>query len=161
MYKHKFMIGLLLFLNGCSFWAVRPELEYRVDVEPVISLSDQEAFYEDPSDSTFVWSKEGLIVKVKFYSDQMLDERFDPKVSPYTLTGWVDPLKGYTPPLWTTFEVTVINRTRERVELDPTQAVLRMKNGEYYFCRQGVGRLVSMTIPFLFNSMVPLILRSK
>ena len=73
----------------------------------------------------------------------MLDERFDPKVSPYTLTGWVDPLKGYTPPLWTTFEVTVINRTRERVELDPTQAVLRMKNGEYYFCRQGVGRLVS------------------
>ncbi|MEE3234439.1 MAG: hypothetical protein VX294_09755 [Candidatus Latescibacterota bacterium] len=142
-YMLNFIFALLIMFGGCSLLPPRQHLVYRVDVDPVLSSGKQETFYEDPSDSTFVWSKEGLIVKVKFYDDQMLDKRFDPKVSPYTLSGWVDPIKGYTPPLWTAFEVTVINRTRERVELDPTQAVLRMDNGEYYFCRQGVGRLIS------------------
>jgi hypothetical protein len=139
-----FLLGLLIFFSGCSLLPPpRPQLEYSVSVDPVLPSGNQEVFYEDPSDTTFVWSKQGLIIKIKFYNDEMLDKRFDPKVSPYTLTGWTDPMKGYTPPLWTAFEVTVINRTRERVELDPTQAVLRMDNGEYYFCRQGVGRLIS------------------
>jgi hypothetical protein len=45
----------------------------------------------------------------------------------------------YTPPLWTVFEVTVINRTRERVELDPTRTFLRLDNGRRLLSRQGVG----------------------
>ncbi len=122
---------------GCALTPL-PVQKYSIEAQAIPPQGDSE-FYEDPVDSTIVWSKEGLLVKVRFYNDEMLDERFDPRVSPYTLTGWTDPRLGYTPPLWTTFEVTIINRTRERVELDPTQAILRLDNGNYYYCRQGVG----------------------
>ncbi len=128
---------LLLACAGCSL-PPQPIIEYRVEAAPI--MPDRSTlYYEDPVDSTIVWSKEGLQLKVRFYNDAMLDERFEPKVSPYTLTGWVDPHIGYTPPLWTTFEITVINRTRERVELDPTRVILRLDNGNFFYCRQGVG----------------------
>jgi hypothetical protein len=69
----------------------------------------------------------------------MLDAVYDPRYSPYTLTGVkVDGL-DYTPPAWTVFEITVINRTRERVEFDPTQAILRLDDGRKFYCREGVG----------------------
>jgi hypothetical protein len=133
------LIGSLLILvcAGCALQR-RPVLEYLVEAFPIQPEGNAE-FYKDQVDSTFVWSEDGLQVKVRFLNDPMLDERFDPAVSPYTLTGWVDPNLGYTPPLWTTFEVTIINRTRERVELDPTQVVLRLDTGNFYYCRQGVG----------------------
>lgn len=124
-------------LAGCALTAP-PVLKYSVEAK-AIRPAGESAYYEDPVDSTIVWSKDGLQIKVRFYNDEMLDERFNPRVSPYTLTGWEDPQLGYTPPLWTTFEVTVINRTRDRVELDPTQAILRLDNGNFYYCRQGVG----------------------
>lgn len=128
---------LLPALAGCAYFRSIPELVYEVEATPV--LPESETFYSDPIDSSVVWSQSGVQVKVKFFNDRMLDERYPPKFSPYTLTGWKDPRKGYTPPLWTTFEITVINRTRESVELDPTRAVLRLDNGHFYYCRQGVG----------------------
>lgn len=136
---------LLLAAGGC---APAPQLRYYIDVTAVMP---QEAgvYYVDPIDSSSVWAKGGLQVKVRFMDDHMLDEEYDPKISPYTLTGWTDPEKGYTPPQWTTFEVTVINRTRERVELDPTQVVLRLDNGNFYYCAQGVG--VYKELPHYFN----------
>lgn len=132
--------GLWLLATGCALQSVLvppPELEYYVEAKPV--LPEGEVYYLDPIDSSVVWSQEGLQVKVKFFNDQMLDAQYNPKVSPYTLTPWKDPRLGYTPPLWTVFEVTVINRTRDRVELDPTQVVLRLDNGNFYYCRQGAG----------------------
>jgi len=128
------LLWLAAALSGCS---VPPQLRYHVEVDPVIPAVG--SYYIDPIDSSVVWGHEGLQVKIRFFDDEMLDAEFDPKVSPYTLTGWTDPKKGYTPPLWTAFEVTVINRTRERVELDPTQVVLRLDDGNHYYCRQGVG----------------------
>ncbi len=136
-----------LLVAGCSL-PPQPVLKYQVQATPIIP-SGESVFYQDPVDSTIVWSKEGLQLKVRFYNDEMLDARFDPQVSPYTLTGWSDPVLGYTPPLWTTFEITVINRTRERVELDPTQAILRLDNGNHLYCRQGVG--VWKTLPHYYD----------
>ena len=131
------LVCLGLLLGGCALLVPPPQLVYHVEVEPV--LPEGEEYYIDPIDSSVVWSKEGILVKVRFYNDQMLDAQYDPRVSPYTLTGWKDPELGYTPPLWTVFEVTVINRTRERVELDPTQTILRLDNDQFYYCRQGAG----------------------
>lgn len=130
--RHIICVGLL---SGCAMTAL-PELEYYVRADVV--LPQGETYYIDPIDSTVVWNQEGVQVKVRFYNDEMLDARF-PEYSPYTLKGWKDPQLNYTPLLWTTFEITVINRTHTRVELDPTNLVLRLDNGRHYYCRQGVG----------------------
>lgn len=141
--KTTIYIGLasaVLLGSGCAWrssFEARPEVEYYAEAKPI--LPEGETYYVDPIDSSVVWSQEGIQVKVKFFNDQMLNAQYNPKVSPYTLYPWKDPRLGYTPPLWTVFEVTVINRTRERVELDPTQARLWLDNGNYYFCRQGAG----------------------
>ncbi|MEW6754300.1 MAG: hypothetical protein AB1505_25450 [Candidatus Latescibacterota bacterium] len=130
-------------LGGCAL-TPPPELRYRIAVEPVLPPGG--AYYVDPVDSSVVWSREGLQVKVRFLTDAQLDQRFDPRRSPYTLTGWRPVSRfsraarlGYTPPLWTAFEVTVFNRTLEGVELDPTQVVLRLDDGRFYYCAEGVG----------------------
>ncbi len=111
--------------------------EYFIDLESV--LPDGDTYYIDPIDSSVVWSEQGVQVKVKFYDDAMLDAEYGTQFTPYTLTGVEIPGLDYTPPLWTVFEVTVINRTRERVELDPTQTILRLDDGSRLLCRQGVG----------------------
>ena len=137
------LCGLLFLTAGCSVLrfleeAAAPEREYYIHLEPVLPAGDE--YYIDAIDSSVVWSQGGVQVKVRFFDDKMLDAAYDPRYSPYTLTG--TDVKGfdYTPPLWTTFEVTVINRTRERVEFDPTQVALRTDGGEKYLCRQGVGQ---------------------
>ena len=141
----KYIQGLLCLVllagGGCASIRSLGSLshqEYYIQIEPV--LSGTEVYYVDAIDSSVVWSEEGIQVKVKFYDDEMLDAEYDPRWTPYTLTGVEIPDLDYTPPLWTVFEITVINRTRERVELDPTQAILRLDNGGKYYCRQGVGR---------------------
>ena len=141
---------LMLLSWGCSL-TPRPEVRYQVEVAP--RLPAEGRYYIDPIDSSVVWSEEGVQVKVRFFDDQRLDAEYDPRTSLYTLTGWepINPFlkQQYTPPLWTVFEVTVINRTRESVELDPTQVLLRLDNGGHYYCAQGVG--VYIQYPYYFN----------
>jgi len=108
----------LLWLGGCSL-TFPSRLQHFVEADPV--LPESATYYLDPIDSSLVWSLEGVQVKVKFYNDEMLDAEYDPRYSPYTLTGWTHPELGYIPPLRTVFDITLINRTRDRVELDPTQ----------------------------------------
>ena len=132
---HLLWMGLLVGLVGCSLRAA-PNLQYIVSMEP--RLPEGSTYYIDPLDSSVVWSREGVQVKVRFHDDEMLDRQF-PADSPFTLKGWTHPVLGFTPPLWTTFEITVINRTRPRVELDPTTLVLRADNGQRFRCRQGAG----------------------
>lgn len=129
-------VALLAGIWGCAVTPA-PQLEHRIAVQP--QLPEGGTYYIDPIDSSVVWSLEGVQIKVRFYDDRMLDRKFPTDASPFTLKGWKHPLLGYTPPLWTTFEITVINRTRPRVELDPTQLILRLDNGQRYYCRQGVG----------------------
>lgn len=130
----------LLCLPGCAWLRSLegpPIREYYIDADPVLAEGGE--YYVDPIDSSVVWSQGGVQVKVKLMTDKVLDERFDPRYSPYTLTTVDVPGYDYTPPLWTTFEITVINRTRDRVEFDPTQVVLRTDEGRRFRNRQGVG----------------------
>ena len=134
------LLCLALATGGCATLKSlesHSQREYFIKLEPI--LPDGETYYIDPIDSSVVWSEQGVQVKVKFYDDAMLDAEYDPRVTPYTLTGVEIPGLDYTPPLWTVFEVTVINRTRERVELDPTQTILRLDDGSRLLCRQGAG----------------------
>ena len=139
----KFIHGLLclaMVAGGCATLRSLESQSYReyyIDVDSV--LPDTEAYYIDPIDSSVVWSEQGIQVKVKFYDDAMLDAEYDIRFTPYTLTEVEIPDLDYTPPLWTVFEVTVINRTRERVELDPTRTILRLDDGSRLISRQGVG----------------------
>lgn len=133
-------LAVALLGAGCSWIRLlesQPRREYYIRLEPVLPAGDE--YYIDPIDSSVVWSQEGVQVKVKLFDDRMLDVEFDPRYSPYTLTGVDVPGFDYTPPLWTTFEVTVINRTRERVEFDPTKAIVYTDTDRKLRCRQGAG----------------------
>ena len=139
--KHiRILLCVALAVGGCATLRSlesHGQREYFIELEPV--LPDGETYYTDPIDSSVVWSEQGVQVKVKFYDDAMLDAEYGTRFTPYTLTGVEIPGLDYTPPLWTVFEVTVINRTRERVELDPTQTILRLDDGRRLLCRQGAG----------------------
>ncbi|MYF93742.1 MAG: hypothetical protein F4184_17290 [Gemmatimonadetes bacterium] len=139
--KHiRVLLCLALAAGGCATLRSlesHSQREYFIELEPVLPAGD--TYYIDPIDSSVVWSEQGVQVKVKFYDDVMLDAEYDVRFTPYTLTGVEIPGLDYTPPLWTVFEVTVINRTRERVELDPTQTILRLDDSSRLLCRQGAG----------------------
>ena len=139
-----------LLIVGCALTPA-PHLAYYLEADPV--LPEGEEYYIDPVDSSVVWSREGVQVKVQLLTDGDLDAEYDPDTSPFTLTGVEVPygrypahppedpgLYGsYTPPLFTVFDITVINRTRERVEFDPTQVTLRLDDGRFFRCSQGAG----------------------
>jgi hypothetical protein len=115
-----------------------PERKYSIRVEPVLPAGSS-AYYIDPLDSSIVWSQEGIILKVKPLSDDDLNREYAKGVNPFTLGNWKDPEKGYTPPLYTVFQITVINQTRERVEFDLTRVVLKTDMGWKFHCHQGSG----------------------
>ena len=139
----KYITGLLclaFLAGGCATLKSlesQSQREYYIDVDA--DLPDSPSYYIDQIDSSAVWSERGVQVKVKFYTDAMLDAEYGVDYTPYTLTGVEIPDLDYTPPLWTVFEVTVINRTRERIELDPTSTYLRLDDGSRLLSRQGVG----------------------
>lgn len=134
------LLGMLSLtcIVGCGLIPKPKHREYFVNTQPQI-WEDTPSYYVDPVDSSMVWSKGGVVVKIRHLDDKALNEQFDPKVNPYTFGDWIHPELGYTPPLWTVFHVTIINRTRERVELDPTSTTLEFDTGEVYYSRQGAG----------------------
>ena len=127
---HVFLF-LVLVAGGCATLRSlesHSQQEYFIELEPVLPAG--ETYYIDPIDSSVVWSEQGIQVKVKFYDDAMLDAvNTAPALRPIRSRGSKFPGLDYTPPLWTVFEMTVINRTRERVELDPTQTILHLEDG--------------------------------
>ena len=80
---------------------VPPQLEYDLHVMPVLPEGRGD-YTIDPDDSSMVFSKEGILIKIRHLSDPELNERFPPlydgrHVNPY-IRGEIDPEKGYTPP---------------------------------------------------------------
>ena len=134
-------------LFGCA-GLIPKDLKYTVHMEPVLPEGRRD-YFVDVEDSSFVFSKEGVLVKVRHMTDDELDRRFPPlfdgrHVNPYT-HNMKDPETGYIPPRFTVFEVTVVNLTYAKVEFDPAKAVLLTDTGEehkYYDPgRQGAGPL--------------------
>lgn len=92
-------------------------------------------FFIDLEDSSTVFSKEGLLIRVRYLDDAELNERFPPlfdgrQINPYTRQE-KDPERGYVLPRFTVFELTITNNTYAKVELDPARAVM-IADGETY-----------------------------
>jgi len=134
------LIFLILSLAvGCSL--IPPEREYYVRFIPDKNMLTKENYYIDPEDSSVVFDYEGMKVKVKHLTDKELNDEFPDKsykenpTNPYTYGTKKDPEKGYVPPRFTVFQVTVINHPFAKVQFDPAKAVLITDRGDklYYY----------------------------
>jgi len=105
-------------------------------MEPAEELRAQDGYGVDPEDSTFVFRKEGLIVKVRYLPDGALNREYakqtfrEPNLNPYTYGTWRDVDLGYTPMRFTVFQVTVRNIGYGKVLLDPAKALLHTDRGD-------------------------------
>ena len=118
---------------GCG-GLVPQDMTYDLHMQPVLPEGRGD-YTIDLDDSSTVFSKEGMLIKVRYLEDQELNERFPPKydgrhINPYT-RGDIDPDKGYIPPRFTVFEVEVINQTYSKIEFDPAKATME-SGGETY-----------------------------
>ena len=127
-------LGILMANWGCQL-KPRPHLMHYMYAQPVLPEGD-EVYYVDPIDSSVGWSKEGVQLKVRPLSDQMLNEEYGLEDNPYTVGHWRNE-EGFTPAAGTVFQITIINRTRERVEMDFTEVVLRLDNGYHWHLSGG------------------------
>ncbi len=124
------LAGVLL--CGCA-GLIPPRLGYQVRMAPV--LPEGRGDYSiDYQDSAVVFSKEGALIKIRPMTDDELNVQYPPlfdgrHVNPYTSSAR-DPLKGYIAPRFTVFQVTVINMTYAKIELDPAKVELITDAGE-------------------------------
>lgn len=98
----------------------------RVALTPVAS----EEYQVDPVDSSLVFAKEGLRVKVQHLSDQGLNAQIPDSENPYTHGSGVDVVRGFVPVRFTVFQVTVSNPTFDKVLLQPERTVLVTDRGK-------------------------------
>jgi hypothetical protein len=89
-----------------------------------------EGYRIDPIDSTVVYTREGLQVRIRFLTDDELAEEIPGDRNPYVYPGRFDPKLGYRPVQFTVFQVTVVNPTFPKVQLDPEKVLLKTDRGE-------------------------------
>jgi len=145
------LLGLLLpwlALAGCG-GLIPPNLKCQLQLQPQLPPGDG-SYSIDLADSSVIFSKEGAQISVKFLTDDELNARFPPlfdgrHINPYTF-ALKDPRKGYVPPRFTVFQVTVSNATYAKIEFDPGKATLVTDRGEEYLYydagREGANPLV-------------------
>ena len=135
--EHCIVLLVLLAMGlayGCA-GLVPKDLKYMVHMGPILPEGRGD-YYVDLDDSSTVFSKEGVLIKVRYLKDDELNQRF-PRlfdgrhINPYTFEGKPEG-KDYIPLRFTTFEVTVINETYSKVQFDPATAVLYPDSGEEY-----------------------------
>lgn len=120
---------------GCLGGLIPTKQKYVVEMKSV--LPEGRGDYSiDPDDSSTVFSKEGLVIKVKPLTDDELNRRFPPlfdgrHVNPYTFDR-KEVQTSYIPPRFTVFEVTVINNTYAKIEFDPAKAQMVTSDGQTY-----------------------------
>ena len=100
---------------------------YYVEMYPEVSL---EGYRIDPIDSTVVYTREGLQVRVRFLTDYELAEEIPGDRNPYVYPSPYDPKLGYRPVQFTVFQVTVVNPTFPKVRLDPEKVFLKTDRSE-------------------------------
>ena len=135
--EHCIVLLVLLAMGlayGCA-GLVPKDLKYLVHMDPILPEGRGD-YYVDLDDSSTVFSKEGVLIKVRYLKDVELNREFPPlfdgrHVNPYTFEKKPEG-KSYIPPRFTTFEVTVINETYSKVQFDPATAVLYTDGGEEY-----------------------------
>ena len=100
---------------------------YRVEMVPKIS---GEGHRIDPVDSTAVYTREGLQVRVRFLRDEELVGEIPGERNPYVYPGPFDSKLGYRPVQFTVFQVAVVNPTFPKVQLNPEQVLLKTDRGK-------------------------------
>ncbi|MEW6755712.1 MAG: hypothetical protein AB1505_32750 [Candidatus Latescibacterota bacterium] len=120
--------GLLLpvlAVSGCA-WLTPIRTVERVALEPVPAGPDAVL---DPVDSSLVYSREGLRVRVRHVPDADLNAQVPGPENPFTYRDEVDYRRRYVPVRFTVFQVTVNNPTFDKVLLQPEKAVLVTDRG--------------------------------
>ena len=128
----------LLVAAGCIRFP--PDLRYALRVEPQESLLADGRYYFDSEDSTTVFEQAGFRLKLRYLSDQALNQEYarftfrEPNLNPFTYGADRDLDRGYAPPRFTVFEMTVVNQSYPKVMVDPAKMVLRTdRGGEYAY----------------------------
>ncbi|MEW6755105.1 MAG: hypothetical protein AB1505_29600 [Candidatus Latescibacterota bacterium] len=133
----------LLCVCGCL--RVPPQLAYQIRLAPLPGLLDGSTYYDSPEDSSTVFEQQGFRLKVRYLSDAELNQEYardtfrQPNLNPFTYGTDRDLDRGYTPPRFTVFRLTVVNQAYPKVMVDPAQMVLRTDRGErlaYWDVRQ-------------------------
>lgn len=90
---------------------------------------DDGAYQIDLIDTSAVYVREGLRVRVRHLSDAHLDADIPGLGNPYTYQGTVHPSLGHVPIRFTVFQLTVTNPTFDKVMLPPERAILVTDRG--------------------------------
>ncbi|MEW6753733.1 MAG: hypothetical protein AB1505_22540 [Candidatus Latescibacterota bacterium] len=129
----------------CSCLRVPPQRAYQIRLAPDPGLLDGATYYASPEDSTTVFEQQGFRLKVRYLSDAELNQEYakdtfrEPNLNPFTYGRDRDLDRGYTPPRFTVFRLTVVNQAYPKVLVDPAQMVLRTDRGDqlaYWDVRQ-------------------------
>jgi len=120
---------------GCAGGLIPTKQKYVVEMKALLPEGRGD-YTLDPDDSSTVFSKEGLLIKVKPLNDDELNRRFPPlfdgrHVNPYTFDK-KEVQTSYIPPRFTVFEVTVVNNTYAKIEFDPAKAQMITSDGQTY-----------------------------
>ena len=128
--------GCLLLPGGCL--RLPPDLRYQVQVIPEPVFLEQETYYFDPEDSSTVFQRDGFRLKLRFLSDEMLNQEYarhtfrEPNLNPFTYGADRDLDRGYAPPRFTVFQLTAVNQSFPKVRIDPAKMTLRTDRGDRY-----------------------------
>lgn len=90
---------------------------------------DDGSYQIDMIDTSVVYVREGLRVRVEHLSDAELEAELPGSDNPYTYRGEVDASLGHVPVRFTVFQVTVTNPTFDKVLLPPEKVVLVTDRG--------------------------------
>jgi hypothetical protein len=127
---------MLPFLMVVTGFLTPPDVTYKSILKPVVTEKATDYTYDEDS-RVISYNIGGSSVDVRVMTEQDLNNLFpdDSKAglystNPYTYGNWVDPNLGYTPVRFTTFEVTLRNRTFAKMKINPVEMVLLNDLGE-------------------------------
>jgi len=139
--KQKIVLSIILVLPLClavSCFLYPPEIRYSSYLSPTITSEDP-AYSIDKELNSVAYDLGGSSIVVRYMNEKELNALFPDEseegyysTNPYTYGNWIDPNLGYTPNRFTIFEVTIINRSFAKMNLDPTEALLYTDLGETY-----------------------------
>ena len=123
------MTAALSALTGCL--TLTPIQAVRVvELTPAQVHEDDDNYQFDAIDSSVVYAREGLRVRVEHLTDAELEAEIPGEENPYTYHDEVDVSLGHVPVRFTVFQVTVNNPTFDKVLLPPEKTVLMTDRGQ-------------------------------
>ena len=137
--KQKIVISIMLVLPvilALNCFLYPSEIRYSSYLVPILTGNDP-VYSIDEDMSSVTYDLGGNSISVRYMNESDLNALFPDEsaqglysMNPYTYGNWIDPDLGYVPNRFTVFEVTIINRTFAKMQLDPREALLLTNLGE-------------------------------